>query len=244
MFCFIYCFFFFSVNPNIFNSAAHYWPLNRQNGITDIIANVTGAKHGTIDNIFYKGPGYGYLHAAGRAWVDLGNFTGSCLAEPARCKQPLTVFLWLKYSRNKNRRYLVGTSSHLTFSKGFTIYKNSDKNANDSIVLRVNDGQREWAGYLTLKAEVWSHVVFTWEYRTGLALFQNCRQMDLVKEYKYRTSTTSNRSNVLEHHLTLSGAQKIYPNMGVKASYEDLTVLYRNLNSDEMNWICLHKLGQ
>lgn len=235
---------FLAANFRVFDSVAYYWPLNRQSGIVDIRTNDTGTKHGQMDNIFFKGPKKGYLHSAGKAWIDLGNYTGSCLAEPARCDRFLTVFLWLKYSRNKNKRYLVGTSSHLSHESGFTIYKDSDKIANNSIVLRVNDGQREWTGNLTLEPEVWSHVAFTWEYSSGLAVFQNCRQMALVTKYKYQTSPRSNRSNVLEQHLTLAGAQNVYPNVGVKASFEDLTVLYRKLDPPEMNWICFHKLGQ
>ncbi|XP_078354871.1 uncharacterized protein LOC144639420 isoform X2 [Oculina patagonica] len=231
-------------NPRLFNSAAHYWPLNRPHGILDIKNNVTGVKHGKIENIHYKGPGNGFLHTNGKAWVDLGNFTGSCLAGPAKCKVALTVFLWLKYSPNKHRRYLLGTSSHLTFSEGFTIYKDSDKRANNSIVVRVNDGEREWTGYLTLKPEVWSHVMFTWDYKSGLALFQNCNQMALVSYSKLKATARSNRSNVLEHHLSLAGAQKIQPEMGVKASYEDLAVFYRKMASHERNWICLHKLEE
>ena len=241
---FFFFFFFFAANPRIFYSAAHYWPLNRQKRFVDSRTNATGVTHGKIENIFFKGPGHGFLHTSGKAWVDLGNFTGSCLAEPAKCNQALTVFLWLKYSLHKNKRYLVGTSSHLTYSKGFAIYKDSHKKANDSIVVRVNDGQREWTGYLTLKPDLWSHVGFTWEYSSGLHLFQNCRPMALVTNYKFRTSTRSNRSNVLEHHLSLSGAQKIHPNMGVKASYEDLTVLYRKMESHVRNWVCLQKPGQ
>lgn len=205
--------------------------------------NLTGVKHGKIENILYRGPGNGFLYTNGRAWVDLGNFTGSCIAEPSRCKQALTVFLWLKYFPNKNKRYFVGTSSHLTYSEGFTIYKESDKTANNTIVIRVNDGQREWTGYLTIKPKIWSHVMFTWEPKSGLAVFQNCNQMALVSLSEVKTSTRSNRSNILEHHLSLAGAQKSHPGMGVRAAYEDLTVLYRKMESHERNWICLHKLG-
>ncbi|KAJ7315640.1 hypothetical protein OS493_038530, partial [Desmophyllum pertusum] len=228
-------------NLRMINSAAHYWPLNRLHGITDITTNTTGVKHGKIENILYKGPGNGFLHTDGRAWVDLGNFTGSCLAEPGTCKDALTVFLWLKYTPNKHRRYLLGTSSHLTYTEGFTIYKDAAKQ-NNTIVVRVNNGQWEWTGRLNLKPDVWSHVMFTWEYKSGLALFQNCNQMALVWNSESKTSTRSNRSNILEHHLSLSGTQKFQPEMGVRASYEDLTVLYRKMESHERNWICLHKL--
>ena len=210
----------------------------------DLKTNITGVKHGKIENILFKGPGNGFLHTDGKAWVDLGNFTGSCLAEPGRCKVALTVFLWLKYSPHKHKRYLLGTSSHFTFSEGFTIYKDSDKRANNSIVVRVNNGQREWTGYLTLKPEVWSHVMFTWDYKSGLALFQNCNQMALVSDSNLKTTARGNRSNILEHHLSLSGAQKTHPEIGVKASFEDLTVFYRKMESHERSWICLHKLGK
>lgn len=232
-----------TVNPQvIFHSAVHYWPLNRHSGFVDSKTNATGVKHGIINNIFYKGPGYGYLHMDGKAWIDFGNFTGTCLADPARCHQALTVFLWLKYQKSTSKRYFVGTSSHLTYSKGFTIYKDSDKNAKDSIVVRVNDGQREWTGNLTLKHNTWSHVAFTWDARSGLALFQNCRQMALVSDNKLQTSARSNRSNVLKHFLSLSGGQRNYSKMGVKASYEDLTVLYRKMEPREWDYICHSKL--
>ena len=237
--------FFFSVYSQvIFNSAAHYWPFNRESGIVDSKTNVTGVKYGQTKNIYYKGPGYGFLHTDGKAWIDLGNFTDSCLVEPARCQPALTVFLWLKYAPNKNRTYFVGTSSHLTFSKGFTIYKESDKRAKDSIVLRLNDGQREWSGNLTLKPKTWSHVAFTWDASSGLALFQNCRQMALIWESKLQTPIRGNGSNILEHHLSLSGAQNNDPNAGSKASYEDLAVLYRKIEPAEWDQICHHKLGQ
>ncbi|CAH3170094.1 unnamed protein product [Porites evermanni] len=226
----------------LFNSAAHYWPFNRETGIVDSKTNVTGVKYGQTKNIYYKGPGYGFLHTDGKAWIDLGNFTDSCLVEPARCQPALTVFLWLKYAQNKNWTYFVGTSSHLTYSKGFTIYKESDKRAKDSIVLRVNDGQREWSGNLTLKPKTWSHVAFTWDASSGLALFQNCRQMALIWESKLQTPIRGNRSNILEHHLTLSGAQNNDPNLGSKASYEDLAVLYRKIKPAEWDLICHHKL--
>ncbi|XP_068728395.1 uncharacterized protein [Montipora capricornis] len=225
-------------NTSIFNYAAHYWPLNSRFGIMDVITNATGTKHGKKENIFFKGPGRGYLHVAGKAWIDLGNFTGSCLAEPVRCNRPLTVFLWLKYSENKNKRYLVGTSSHLTDFEGFAIYKESNKIANNTVVVRVNDGQHEWTRSLTLPAEVWSHVAFTWERNSGLALFQNCRQKALVSEYTIRSTPRTNRSNILQHYLTLSGD----PDVGVKASFEDLTVLYRKMDDNERARICHFKL--
>ncbi|XP_068677449.1 uncharacterized protein [Montipora foliosa] len=227
-----------SKNTSIFNYAAHYWPLNSRFGIMDVITNATGTKHGKKENIFFKGPGRGYLHVAGKAWIDLGNFTGSCLAEPVRCNRPLTVFLWLKYSENKNKRYLVGTSSHLTDFEGFAIYKESNKIANNTVVVRVNDGQHEWTRSLTLPAEVWSHVAFTWERNSGLALFQNCRQKALVSEYTIRSTPRTNRSNILQHYLTLSGD----PDVGVKASFEDLTVLYRKMDDNERARICHFKL--
>ena len=237
--------FVFSIaNPRLFDSAVHYWPFDRDHGIVDIKTNITGDKHGKIENIVFKGSGNGFLQTNGKAWVDLGNFTGSCLAEPARCTEALTVFLWLKYYPNKRRRYLLGTSSHLSFSEGFTIYKDSDTRANNSIVVRVNNGQREWTGYLTLKPNVWSHVMFTWDSKLGLALFENCNQMALVLGSTLKASTRSNRSNILQHYLSLSGAQIAKPELGVKASYEDLTVFYRKLESHERNWICLNKLGE
>ena len=212
----------------------------------DVVTNATGTKHVKVGNIFFKGPELGYLHSVGNAWIDLGNFTGTCLAEPALCNRPLTVFLWLKYSKSKNRRYLVGTSSHLTYNRGFTIFKESDRIANGTVVLRVNDGQREWNGSLSLLANVWSHVAFTWDRKSGLALFQNCRQKALISEYTYtyQSASRSNRSNVLEHHLTLFGAQKSSPSVGVKASCEDLTVLYKKIGLEEMERICHSKLGQ
>lgn len=231
-----------AANPRLFDSAAHYWPFDRRHGIVDMKTNITGDKHGKIENILFKGPGNGVLHTNGKAWVDLGNFTGSCLAEPARCTEALTVFLWLKYSPNKRRRYLLGTSSHLAFSEGFTIYKDSEIKANNSIVIRVNNGQREWTGSLTLKPDIWSHVMFTWHYKLGLALFQNCNQMALVSEGTLKTTRRSNRSNILEHYLSLSGAQIAKPELGVRASYDDLTVFYRKLESHERNWICLNKI--
>ena len=234
----------FLENSDVFNSAAHYWPLNRRFGIMDVVTNATGTKHYRVDNIFFKGPGLGFLHSAGNAWIDLGNFTGACLAEPALCNRPLTVFLWLKYFEKKNRRYLIGTSSHLTYNRGFTIFKESDRIANRTIVVRVNDGQREWSGSLSLLANVWSHVAFTWDGRSGLALFQNCRQKALISEFTYQTAARNNRSNVLEHHLTLFGAQKSSPNVGVKASFEDLTVLYKKMAVEELREICHSKLGQ
>ena len=210
----------------------------------DVKTNITGVKHGKIENIIYKGPGNGFLNTNGKAWVDLGNFTDSCLAEPSRCKVALTVFVWLKYSPNKHKRYLLGTSSHLTNSEGFTIYKDSEKRANNSIVVRVNDGQREWTGHLVLKPNVWSHVMFTWDYKSGLALFQNCNQMALVSDSELKTTVRSNRSNVLEHHLSLAGAQIHQPETGSKASFNDLAVFYRKMESHERSWICLHKLGE
>ena len=231
-------------NPRLFDSAAHYWPFDRHLGIVDIKTNITGVKHGKIENILFKGPGTGVLHTNGKAWVDLGNFTGSCLAEPARCTEALTVFLWLKYSPTKRRRYLLGTSSHLAFSEGFTIYKDSEEKANNSIVIRVNNGQREWTGSLTLKPGIWWHVMFTWHYKLGLALFQNCNQMALVLDSTLKTTRRGNRSNILEHYLSLSGAQIAKPELGVKASYGDLAVFYRKLESNERNWICLNKLGE
>ena len=233
-------FVFLLANPRLFDSAAHYWPFDHYHGIMDIKTNITGDKHGKIENILFQGPGIGndFLRTNGKAWVDLGNFTGSCLAEPARCTEALTVFLWLKYSPSNRRRYLLGTSSHLAFSEGFTIYKD-----NNSIVVRVNNGKREWNGSLTLKPNIWSHVMFTWDYK-GLALFQNCNQMALVSESTRKTTRRSNRSNILEHYLSLSGAQIARPELGVKASYDDLTVFYRKLESHERNWICLNKLGE
>ena len=237
-------FVFLLANPRLFDSAAHYWPFDRHLGIVDIKTNITGVKHGKIENILFKGPGNGVLHTNGKAWVDLGNFTGSCLAEPARCTEALTVFLWLKYSPTKRRRYLLGTSSHLAFSEGFTIYKDSEEKANNSIVIRVNNGQREWTGSLTLKPGIWWHVMFTWHYKLGLALFQNCNQMALVLDNTLKTTRRGNRSNILEHYLSLSGAQIAKPELGVKASYGDLAVFYRKLESNERNWICLNKLGE
>lgn len=237
-------FVFLLANPRLFDSAAHYWPFDRRHGIVDMKTNITGDKHGKIENILFKGPGNGVLHTNGKAWVDLGNFTGSCLAEPARCTEALTVFLWLKYSPNKRRRYLLGTSSHLAFSEGFTIYKDSEIKANNSIVIRVNNGQREWTGSLTLKPDIWSHVMFTWHYKLGLALFQNCNQMALISEGTLKTTRRSNRSNILEHYLSISGAQIAKPELGVRASYDDLTVFYRKLESHDRNWICLNKLGE
>ena len=237
-------FVFLLANPRLFDSADHYWPFDRHRGIVDIKTNITGDKRGKIENILFKGPGNGFLHTNGKAWVDLGNFTGCCLAEPARCTEALTVFLWLKYSPSKRRRYLLGTSSHLAFSEGFTIYKDSDTRANNSVIIRVNNGKREWTGYLTLKPNVWSHVMFTWDSKLGLALFENCNQMALVLGSTLKTTSRSNRSNILEHHLSLSGAQIAKPELGVKASYDDLTVLYRKLESHEINWICLNKLGE
>ena len=183
------------------------------------------------------------MYTNGRAWVDLGDFTGSCIAEPSRCREALTVFLWLKYYPNRNKRYFVGTSSHLTYSEGFTIYKESDDIANNTIVLKVNDGQRVWNGSLTLKPKVWSHVMFTWEPKSGLAIFQNCNQIALASPSKVETSRRNNRSNVLEHHLSLSRAQMSHPGVGARAMYEDLTVLYRKMTSYERKWVCRHKLG-
>ena len=137
----------------------------------------------------------------------------------------------------------MGTSSHLTYSEGFTIYKESDDIANNTIVLKVNDGQREWNGSLTLKPKEWSHVMFTWEPKSGLAIFQNCNQIALASPSKVETSRRNNRSNVLEHHLSLSGAQMSHPGVGARATYEDLAVLYRKMTSYERKWVCRHKLG-
>ena len=234
----------FSAGSSVFHSAVHYWPFDRDRGVVDVVTNITGVEHGKVNNIYIKGPMKGFLHTDGGAWEDLGNFTGTCLAEPWRCTNGLTVFLWLKYYPHRNKRYFVGTARQWSSSQGFSIYKESSKRRNNSIVVTLNDGISEWTGYVTQKPDTWLHIALTWDNSTGLALFENCRQIALVSKGKVKSYRSNIKSKFLEQHLTLSGGIKSHPNAGTRASYDDLAVLYRELKQQEWNDICFNKLGQ
>ena len=233
-----------SVSP--FQSAAHYWPLDKTSGIYDVKSKRYGDIQGTKRDINFAGPNGEFLYAEGTSWIDLGDFKGTCLSDPMACANAMTVSLWLRYSfqRDNNKQYFLGTISRER-PQGFAIFSESRTKAKDVVVVRVSTTDREWTGTLQLPPGRWAHVMFTWSNTSGLSVYKNCLAVSLTQNARsVSRPTVASPSNSLATHLSLSSSNDGRKKTEADCSYDDVTVWYSSLPSHMRNSLCRDKVGK
>ena len=230
-----------------YRSAAHYWPLDKSSGIYDVKTNTTAEIIGSTTNINFAGRMGQFLYKEGSTWVDLGDFNGTCLSEPALCTDHLAVALWLRYSGQDQRKKQVflATTSKLR-PRGFVIFSEIGIKTQNVVIVKVTSLDREWSGSLQLPPGVWHHVMFTWSNSSGLSVYRNAELVSSAVSGRvaYHPTVTAAAVPARQAHLSLSGSNDGRKRTKSDCSYDDIAVWYRNLAAAERDSLLRQKVGE
>ncbi|XP_065069333.1 putative uncharacterized protein DDB_G0282133 [Rhopilema esculentum] len=109
------------------------------------------------------------LHFDGKTtWLDAGELTGSCIAQPDKCTNGLSVAMRVKLSGNAS----VSQSPQFLFdSGGFNGQGVSLYLKNGELYGEVADKKRFWRATTKLEDGQWHFVLLTWSAQDGVMLF-------------------------------------------------------------------------
>nr|QNH72393.1 toxin candidate TRINITY_DN31672_c0_g1_i1 [Pachycerianthus borealis] len=117
------------------------------------------------------------------SWVDAGDFSGSCLSDPALCLNGLTLALWINYPLGSTRHhYIISSGGHpvIKDSYGLSIFTKDN-----FINMVVSTKYKTWTiNDVLLMDKQWRHVTITWSETAGLVYFENGQitSSDLIGE--------------------------------------------------------------
>lgn len=232
---------------SLYDSASHYWPLDYTSGtIDDVKSNRSGVIRGSSNNINFSGPKRQFLYTEGNSWLDLGDFRGTCLSEPAFCVNSVTVSIWLRYTYQLpyKKQVFLGTTSK-NCSRGFTIYSEPGARDKNAVVVKVSTLKRDWLGRLQVTSGRWTHVMFTWSNSSGLSVYNNC---ELVSSSQRGRSVTPahvcSTSDRWSGHLSLSSSNDGRKRTRSDCSYDDVAVWYTKLSSQDLDSLFGEKVGK
>ena len=139
--------------------ADHFWPLDKtfRGSISDLI----GSKDGKVkETEMVWGPAYEGL-PTGALWIkkdqnkaiDLGDFSGNCPSDFARCQKGITIAFWI--------RLTAGAASDILYSakkdsdRGITIFYAT---TTSSLTIQMYSADEGLKVSVKLSSEVWYHV--------------------------------------------------------------------------------------
>lgn len=172
------------------------------------------------------------LELHGNGFINLGNFSNTCLGKPSLCRYGMTVSLWLKYRLSKQRQYFLGTSGSDIQQPGFVVYQDAHSNGSNFIAVSVRTSDAVWTTHVTLPWDTWVHVLFSWNRNDGLSVYTNGTLAGSSKTFS-RTASSIQNSNA---SLMLGKANSDYNKLS-KATYDELAVWYLVLTEKEVKGI-------
>lgn len=227
-------------------SAINFWPFDRKTNLKDIRTNRTARLFGSWKSITFPGPGKGFLRNRGKAYVNLGDYSGQCLAEPQRCQAALTVSFWFRYpsSSNYKKEVYLGTASLAENSQGFALYMDPIDKKTSRFAVKVSDGKVIWRCNFKQPPGIWVHLGFVWKAKTGLQLYKDCSLICNTSGNTTRT-TKEIRRNIYASYFYLGRGNGLGAFKNTKASFDDLALWYQKLRTKEIAGdICRYKLGK
>jgi len=224
--------------PQPYDKAAHYWPLDTNTGVLDVITNTTGIRDGRDRSLFFRGPGPGYMFVR-QSRLKFGSFEGTCIVDPSKCGTNLTVSLWIKYQqRSYRRQFFMGTIAQSTGSPGFSIFASPIKGKEERVTFQVDTKDKEWRGYINVKHDIWAQIGFTWSNQTGLVIYKNCERIMSIPTG--RSNEVSGEVGEYLYLVKAPGRGKASNNI----SYDDVAVWYNQPYQIDDGLICSTKIGK
>ena len=172
------------------------------------------------------------LELHGNGFINLGNFSNTCLGKPSLCKYGMTVSLWLKYKLSQKRQYFLGTGGSDIRQPGFVVYQDAHSNGSDFIAVSVRTSDAVWTTHITLAWDTWTHVLFSWSPRDGLSVYTNGTLAGSSKTFSKRTSSMQNSNTSF-----MLGRANNDDNKLSKATYDELAIWYLVLTEKEVKGI-------
>ena len=215
----------------------------------DIRTNKTAVLFGRWKTVVFPGPGSGYLQSKGKAYLNMGDYKGQCLAEPKKCNPALTVSFWFKYpsSSNYKKQVYMGTASLTENSQGFALYMDPVDKKTSRFVVKVSDDKKLWQCKFNQRPDTWAHIGFVWKAKTGLVLYKDCRVTCTNSSGISVITPTSSpvQRNPDASHFFVGRGNGLGVFKDVSACFDDLAVWYQKLRVKDMAGdICRYKLGK
>ena len=166
----------------------HHWPLDKA---TTSIVDLKSLKLHRIQGSFSletaSSPTYTYplttkLSHSVPSWINLENFRGSCVSDPSRCKNGISVSFLLKPTGGMSQQFHLSSGGQT--SRGFAVYSQDS-----DLVVELRDGEKVWkATNKDIQANTWQSVVFSWDKDLGLEVIIKGRGAVRDKDGKLLTS--------------------------------------------------------
>ena len=186
---------------------------------------------------YVPGPHGTALQTDGKSgYVILGNFTNTCIGNPTLCSRGMSVSMWIKYASSDEVQYFLGTSNSQAGQPGFVVYQDPGANGSDYLAVSVRTGSKSWTSRVGVPSDTWTHLLFTWRPREGLAVHANGT---LAGSSKQPVVTLA----MVNHHTSFMLGKANNESRLSAAAYDDLSVWYHVLTDKEVKAIYARMCG-
>ncbi|XP_067910687.1 adhesion G-protein coupled receptor D1 isoform X1 [Heterodontus francisci] len=182
----------------VLESASHYWPLDRVEGLNEL-CDVNGSRTVlrirnftvlpsynstsvyTIDSAFSNlstivdivegvvNKGIYLNRDSGATFLHFGSYKNSCISDPAECSEAGVTFSFFWKNLEKQSRSAMA-SGEKVLSNGFSIYA---KVNSGYVEFYTRKTLRRWKAMISPPGPEWTHILFTWTPAGGLKIYVN-----------------------------------------------------------------------
>ena len=152
-----------------YRDADHYWPLDKVSpggSVAKASTSRPAKAHGGLyvavgETRNGTAPVALYLDGSG-SWVDLGDFKGTCVSDPSRCVDGLSLSFKVNI-QGSGTGYLLSSGGQS--GRGLAVYY-----ASGSLFIQVKDGEKRWQVETGYSVNTWQTISFSWSQQDGLSV--------------------------------------------------------------------------
>ncbi|XP_055511519.1 LOW QUALITY PROTEIN: adhesion G-protein coupled receptor D1 [Leucoraja erinacea] len=158
----------------VLESASHYWPLERVDGLNELCRNNADVVQGVVSRGIYLEGSPGTTDISGNTGITLlhfGSSTNSCITEPERCGNAGVTFsfFWRSGADDPDGSVPQALGSKL-LSTRFSVYAGG---SSGFVLFHAGPDARSWRARVHPPGRHWTHILFTWQPLGGLKVYVN-----------------------------------------------------------------------